>query len=195
MRPSNNASKTKKHTRSDDRLANLWVSCGSVALPFRRTDKHVSRLKIQKRKDKFRDAVNLLLAGQKVRPEYESRTPDVMDSEGGEEFQVVSMQPLIEMKLNLFRDKDRTHLRDMLEIGLINQSWTTKVSPKLAARLQTLACPNDRATKHSIFSYRRRTFFERQPQYLRPERQTIGCPLRSRRELRSWGGREPCHTA
>ena len=70
----------------------------------------------------LRDAVHVLMAGQKVRPEYETPAPDVMDSERGEEFQVVSLQALIEMKLNSFRDKDRTHSRDMLEIGLIDET-------------------------------------------------------------------------
>ena len=87
---------------------------------------------------KFRDAVHVLLARQKVRPDYETPTPDVTDSERGEEFQVVSLQALVEMKLNSFRDKDRTHLRDMLEIGLINETWPAKFSPTLAARLLQL---------------------------------------------------------
>ena len=87
---------------------------------------------------KFRDAVHVLLARQKVRPEYETPAPDVMDSERGEEFQVVSLPALVEMKLNSYRDKDRTHLRDMLEIGLINETWPARFSPTLAARLQEL---------------------------------------------------------
>lgn len=87
---------------------------------------------------KFRDAVHVLLAMQKVRPEYESSAPDVMDSERGEEFQVISLPALVEMKLNSFRDKDRAHLRDMLEIGLIDSTWPSRFSPTLAARLQEL---------------------------------------------------------
>ena len=87
---------------------------------------------------KFRDAVHILLAKQKVRPEYESTTPDVLDSERGEEFQVISLPALVEMKLNSFRDKDRTHLRDMLEIELIDNTWPARFSPTLAARLQEL---------------------------------------------------------
>ena len=87
---------------------------------------------------KFREGVHILIAGRKVRPEYESATPDVSDSERGEEFQVVALSALVEMKLNSFRDKDRTHLRDMLEIGLIDSTWPSRFSPSLAARLQEL---------------------------------------------------------
>jgi hypothetical protein len=42
------------------------------------------------------------------------------------------------MKLTSFRDKDRTHLRDMLEVGLIDQSWVKRFPTELSARLQQL---------------------------------------------------------
>jgi hypothetical protein len=42
------------------------------------------------------------------------------------------------MKLVAFRDKDRVHLRDMLDVGLIDQSWCNRFPPELAARLQEL---------------------------------------------------------
>jgi len=87
---------------------------------------------------KFRDAVHILLAGRKVRPEYDSAAPDVSESERGEEFQVISLPPLVEMKLNSFLRKDQTHLMDMLEIGLIDSTWPSGFSPLLAARLQEL---------------------------------------------------------
>ncbi len=38
----------------------------------------------------FRDAVPILLAGRKVRPEYESATPDVSESERGQEFHILT---------------------------------------------------------------------------------------------------------
>ena len=49
-----------------------------------------------------------------------------------------ALEALVRMKLTSFRDKDRTHLRDMLEIGLIDSSWTSRFSAPLAARLQQL---------------------------------------------------------
>ncbi len=42
------------------------------------------------------------------------------------------------MKLVAYRDKDRTHLRDMLDVGLIDASWRDRLPPELAARLQAL---------------------------------------------------------
>jgi len=87
---------------------------------------------------KIRDAVHLLIAGEKVKPENASPTPDVSDSERGTDFQIISLQSLVEMKLNSYRDKDRTHLRDMIEIGLINATWPVRFPAVLGERLQEL---------------------------------------------------------
>jgi hypothetical protein len=89
---------------------------------------------------KARDAVHVLIAGEKVRPEYAAAAPDVSESEnpGGGGFRVVALEALVRMKLTSFRDRHRTHLRDMLEIGLIDARWTTRFAAELAARLQHL---------------------------------------------------------
>lgn len=87
---------------------------------------------------KPRDAVHVVLAGEKVRPDYDSPAPDVSESEKPETFRVLSLEALVRMKLTSFRDKDRMHLRDLLEIGLIDATWKDRYSTLLAARLQQL---------------------------------------------------------
>ncbi len=87
---------------------------------------------------KIRDAIHLLMANEKVKPEYATPTPDVTESERGIEFQVIKLKELVEMKLNSNRDKDKTHLRDMIDIGLIDTTWPHKFPPSLADRLQQL---------------------------------------------------------
>ena len=87
---------------------------------------------------KVRDAVHMLMAGEKVKPHYASPTPDVDQSHRGQEFQVIDLEPLVEMKLNSWRDKDRTHLRDMISIGLLDQTWPARFLPELAGRMQQL---------------------------------------------------------
>jgi hypothetical protein len=42
------------------------------------------------------------------------------------------------MKLTSFRDKGKTHLRDMLEVGPIDRSWPSRFPVELAERLQLL---------------------------------------------------------
>jgi Uncharacterised nucleotidyltransferase len=87
---------------------------------------------------KVRDAVHVLMAGEKVRPEYTTAAPDVAEFEKPSTFRVVKLEALVRMKLTSFRDKDRTHLRDMLDICLIDGSWKTRLSPELGSRLQQL---------------------------------------------------------
>ncbi len=87
---------------------------------------------------KIRNAIHLLMAGEKVKPEYASPTPDVTDSERGLEFQLVRLDALVEMKLNSYRRKDQTHLLDMIEVGLIDATWPQRFPPSLGERLQQL---------------------------------------------------------
>ncbi len=85
-----------------------------------------------------RDAVHIVFAQEKVRPEYSSAAPDVSDSASGGDFQVLSLAALVTMKLTSFRRKDQVHLLDMLEVGLIDAGWKDRLSPELGERLQHL---------------------------------------------------------
>jgi hypothetical protein len=87
---------------------------------------------------KAREAVHVLFANEKVRPEYTLPAPDVKESEAAASYRVLKLDALVRMKLTSFRDKDRTHLRDFLGIGLIDATWTKRLPPELAARLQLL---------------------------------------------------------
>jgi hypothetical protein len=87
---------------------------------------------------KPRDAVHIVFAGEKVRPDEPVANPDVTESVASEDFRVLDLVALVRIKLTAFRDKDRTHLRDLLEVGLIDASWCHKYPPELAARLKRL---------------------------------------------------------
>lgn len=87
---------------------------------------------------KARDAVHLVFAGEKVRPEYVLPAPDVEECELSASFRLLSLESLVRMKLTSFRDKDRMHLRDLLDVGLIDAAWRERFPPELAARLQEL---------------------------------------------------------
>jgi hypothetical protein len=89
-------------------------------------------------KAKARDAVRIVFAGEKVRPDYVLAAPDVSESEQAPFFRVLNLEALVRMKLTSFRDKDRTHLRDLLEVGLIDATWCQRFPAELAARLQEL---------------------------------------------------------
>ncbi len=87
---------------------------------------------------KARDAVHVLLAGEKVRDTDLLPAPDVNDSVRVDGHNTLSLEALVRMKLNVFRRKDQMHLVDMLDVGLIDETWTSRFGPDLAARLQEL---------------------------------------------------------
>jgi len=86
--------------------------------------------------------VHVVFAAEKVRPDYVTPAPDVTESETAEFFRLLSLEALVRMKLTSFRDKDRVHLRDLIEVGLVDGTWTQRLAPELAARLgKLLATP------------------------------------------------------
>ena len=87
---------------------------------------------------KIRDAVHLLYANEKVKEHDIASTPLVTQVDDSGKFPVVELEGLVRMKLNAFRDKDRTHLRDLIDIGLIDATWPQRFDATLGAKLQML---------------------------------------------------------
>ena len=85
-----------------------------------------------------RDAVHIVFASEKIRPDSLAPAPDVTESEPTTPFRLVSLEALVRMKLTAFRDKDRTHLRDLIDVGLVDNSWVPRLPPDLGTRLQRL---------------------------------------------------------
>jgi hypothetical protein len=84
------------------------------------------------------DGVHLVFAGEKVRDDELLPNPDVTDSESADQYRVLTLRALVQIKLTAFRDKDRTHLRDLLDVGLIDAGWKAFYPPELGERLQSL---------------------------------------------------------
>src|SRR5713101_2059441 len=82
--------------------------------------------------------VHVLFAGEKVRPDYAHASPDLDESERAAEFQVATLKALVRMKLIAWRDKDRTHLRDLIGVGLIDATWPARLPRPLDDRLRQL---------------------------------------------------------
>src|SRR5258706_6730822 len=85
-----------------------------------------------------RDAVHIIFAAEKVRPDYLISAPEVGESEAAGSFRLVTLDALVRMKLTSFRDKDRTHLRDLIGVGLLDASCRPRLSEALRNRLQEL---------------------------------------------------------
>lgn len=84
------------------------------------------------------EAVHLLYAGEKTRDDVVLASPEVNESERAAEFQVCSLEALVQMKLIAYRRKDQVHLIDLINVGLIDDSWAARFPPPLDARLQQL---------------------------------------------------------
>jgi len=87
---------------------------------------------------KARDAVHIVFAGERVRPEYVLPAPDITEVERMASFSLLTLDALVRMKLTSFRDKDRVHIRDLIDVGLVDASWMARLHPALAARLRAL---------------------------------------------------------
>lgn len=85
-----------------------------------------------------RDAVHVVFASEKVRPDSPMPSPGVEESEAGDQFRLITLEGLVRMKLSAFRDRDRTHLRDLIEVGLVDRTWIERLPQPLTARLETL---------------------------------------------------------
>jgi hypothetical protein len=84
------------------------------------------------------EAIHLLFAGEKTRPDHLLPAPDIQTVDDPANFRVVALESLVTMKLMSNRDKDRMHLRDLIGVRLIDVSWLPKLPPELAARLKQI---------------------------------------------------------
>ncbi len=91
-----------------------------------------------------RSAIHVVFAGELLRADDPAPSPEVSESEPGPEFPVPTLEALVRMKLTAFRLKDKVHLLDMLEVGLLDESWYTRLSPALGARLQEVIASQER---------------------------------------------------
>ncbi len=87
---------------------------------------------------KARDAVHVVFAGEKVRQEYLFAVPGIEESRKTSTFNVLELDALVRMKLTSFRDKDRTHIRDLIGVGLVDASWPSRLPDELGSRLRQI---------------------------------------------------------
>lgn len=87
---------------------------------------------------KVRDAVHIIWAGEHVKPDSPEPSPDVTAAEDAGDFKLISLPALVRMKLTSFRDKDRMHLRDLIDAGLVDDTWCAALPEVLSEKLREL---------------------------------------------------------
>lgn len=87
---------------------------------------------------RVRDAVHIVFAGEKTRPDQPEPNAAIEEAEDAGPFRLITLAALVRMKLSAFRDKDRMHLRDLVSVQLVDATWLPRVPPSLRARLQQI---------------------------------------------------------
>ena len=87
---------------------------------------------------KAREAVHIIFAGERVKPGDSVPAPDLSATAAFEGYKIVEFDRLLVMKLTAFRLKDRVHLLDMIDVGLIDAATLDRLPPELRPRLEQL---------------------------------------------------------
>jgi hypothetical protein len=87
---------------------------------------------------RHRDQIGILFSSERFLPHDLLPYPEIETTPCRDGYQAIELHSLTTMKLVAFRTIDRVHLRDMIDVGLIDDSWLSKFEPVLAARLKHL---------------------------------------------------------
>jgi len=119
------------------------VSAAMLAAGFHHRENLGLQMFVESADGSARDAVHVVIVGDRVRPGEHEPNPDVEPVVRTPDFRTVPLETLVRMKLNSFRDKDRVHLRDMISLGMVDASWLARLPVPFRERLQgLLADPN-----------------------------------------------------
>ncbi len=91
-------------------------------------------------KPSARTGVHLVFENERVRPEDTYAIPPLAEDppRAPDGYRILPLQSLVRMKLMSFRDKDRVHLRDLMEVDLITPEIEESLPPDLRERLEQL---------------------------------------------------------
>lgn len=91
----------------------------------------------------LRSGVHFTFAGEFVRPDDLLPSADVGERVRLAKCWVISLEPLVRMKLTTHRLKDRVRIRDLIGVGLIDHTWPDHFHPELADRLRAILADPD----------------------------------------------------
>ncbi len=92
---------------------------------------------------KLRSGVFFTFAGEFVRSGDVLQSAELGERVRGPKFWLIALEPLVRMKLTTWRMKDRVHIRDLLGVGLIDDTWPDRFPPVLAERLREILADPD----------------------------------------------------
>jgi hypothetical protein len=88
--------------------------------------------------EKGRSDVRLWYAGEKVKEDYLLPMPELDATVTLQGMRVLTLEALVQTKLVAFRTIDKVHLCDMIEVGLVDETWCDRYPTELSERLRYL---------------------------------------------------------
>ena len=82
--------------------------------------------------------VRVVFAGEMVREDEPAANPTIDEVREFDDFRVLSLEALVRVKLTAFHRKDQVHLLDLMGVGLIDDTWPSRLLPVLGEWLQQL---------------------------------------------------------
>jgi hypothetical protein len=117
-------------------LLSVRTALGAIGFVYKRTDE--GDLFLDGSEARERDAVQILFAGERSRPQDFEPNPDVDAYVVAPPFRILNLGPLVRMGLASFRRVDRVGIRDLIDVGLIQDWWPESFPPALADRLREI---------------------------------------------------------
>lgn len=112
------------------------ITAALIGLGFQRLDMRSLVMFLDPDEPSKRSGVHLVWADEPVRTTYSVPAPRVEEAEKDPEgFFVLKLSALLRMKLTSFRDIDRVHVGDLLDVGLIDEGVRSSLPPELRERL------------------------------------------------------------
>lgn len=93
-----------------------------------------------------RSAVHLAFTGELVKPAEPVANPSLAHVVDTGDFVLLSLEDIVRIKLTAFRDKDRMHLRDLIDVRLVDASWIAPMRalhPRLGDRLEEILASSE----------------------------------------------------
>lgn len=118
--------------RDLEKIAQAVASCG-----FEYRHAAGADMLVDASEPKARNAVHLVFAREKVRPEYFEAAPGFSEaaSRSAQGIVLAPVADLVRMKLTSFRIRDRVHIQDLDSVGLITPEIEASLPEILRARL------------------------------------------------------------
>lgn len=114
-----------------DRISSVMDRLG-----FERNDLRRLVLFLDPEEPDRRSGVHLVWADERVRPSYLHPAPSVSEAvRDPEGFCILDLASLVRMKLTSFRDIDRVHIADLIDVGLIDKPMRDSLPTDLLPRL------------------------------------------------------------